>query len=347
MIEIKQNGNTYKLPNGLTDFQKEMYVHLINWKWDNITKQVGVYHRKDREGVIRTNEYDAILPDFVRDDFPIVYPLILDDLKQHQALYSFKFHEHFNHMASSQAANINLFLPILLNEKADSVFKQLKTDFKRLAIDELYKGFRIEFWDGNSNKEKGMLGDHSAIAGTDSDIAIAYYNHNDELCLWLIEHKLTEKEFTECGGAKSKGRKPIHNCNHTFSDIISNKDLCYYHSGRKYEYWNITENNQSYFVNQSMHVTCPFRGGINQLWRNQLLGFALEKSGKYKHVYFSVVKHPENKALDASINNYKNLINNHPKFSIFDSNEVVTYAKSVNDEELNNWVSWYEDLYKV
>ena len=40
---------------------------------------------------------------------------------------------------------------------------------------------------------------------------------------------------------------------------------------------------------------CPFRGGMNQLWRNQLLAMALEKEGIYKNVYFSVVHHPENK----------------------------------------------------
>lgn len=109
-------------------------------------------------------------------------------------------------MASSQAANMNLFMPILQHPLANQILKHLKPDFKCLANDELYHGYRLEFWDGNSNNEKGNLGDHTPVAGTDSDIAIAYYNNDDKLCLWLIEHKLRENEFTKCGGSKSKGR---------------------------------------------------------------------------------------------------------------------------------------------
>jgi hypothetical protein len=206
-----------------------------------------------------------------------------------------------------------------------------------LATNELYKGFRIEFWDGNSNQEKGILKDHSAIAGTDSDIAIAYYNTTDELCLWLVEHKLTEAEFTVCGGFKSKGRdNKRHLCNKSFSAIIRNKELCYYHDGPKYEYWNITEANQSFFVNHAKHRSCPFKGGMNQLWRNQLLGFALEKQGKYKHVHFSVVHHPD-----------KDLTNNNPKFSVLTSADVVRAASNIEDEELGMWIAWYKELYLV
>jgi hypothetical protein len=64
-----------------------------------------------------------------------------------------------------------------------------------LATNELYKGFRIEFWDGNSTDEKDLLGDHCPNSGTDSDIAIAFYNKEDELCLWLVEHKLTDRIY--------------------------------------------------------------------------------------------------------------------------------------------------------
>ncbi|MBC7525372.1 MAG: hypothetical protein H7239_13165 [Flavobacterium sp.] len=277
----------------------------------------------------------------------MLYPEIISHLLEHKRKFNFKMHEYFNHMASSQAANINLFLPILLNIKVNEVFKELKSDFARLATEELDNGFRIEFWDGNTNTDKGLLGDHTAVAGTDSDVGIAYYNKKNELCLWLIEHKLTEKEFTECGGSKSKGRKTTHDCTKSYSEILKNKDMCYYHSGSKYEYWNFTEANQSFFINHSKHESCPFKGGMNQLWRNQLLGFALENQGKFKEVYFSVVKHPDNKALDKSINQYKDLINDNIKFSVLDSNEVIDAVCKVNDTLLDIWINWYKRLYKI
>lgn len=333
----------YKLPGSLTPFQEEMYVHLINWKWKNISKEAGYYNYKGTK-----IEYDAILPDNKHKDFPLIYPSVLNDLKLHKNKYNFKFHKHFNHVASSQAANVNLFLPLLLHPRANDILMFLKPDFKSLATSELHKGFRIEYWDGNSNTEKGLLKDHSALSGTDSDIAIAYYNEKEELCLWLVEHKLTEKEFTECGGFKSKDRdKSVHQCDKSFPEMLLNKNSCFHHSFKGREYWNLTDANKSFFVNHSNHDSCPFKGGMNQLWRNQLLGFALEKEGKYKDVYFSVVKHPENKALDKSINQYNDLINDNIKFSVFDSKDVINAASKVNDAELNIWIDWYRALYKI
>jgi len=343
MIEKNIKGKTYKLPGSLTSFQEEMYVHLINWKWQNITKDVGIYNFKGNQ-----IEFDAILPKTVQKKYPLIYPKILQDLKDHRKKYYFKFHQHFNHMASSQAANVNLFIPLLLHLKANKVFTLLKSDFKSLAIGELYKGFRVEFWDGNSNEERGLLKDHSSLSGTDSDIAIAYYNQKDELCLWLIEHKLTEKEFTECGGFKSKDRnKAKHLCEKNFSEILSNKYLCFHHSIKDREYWNLTDKYQSFFVNHTKYKSCPFKGGMNQLWRNQLMGFALEKAGMFKEVYFSVVKHPENKALDKSIDQYKDLLNHNGRFSVFDSKEVIEKVSKLNDSDLNDWIIWYKELYKI
>lgn len=349
MKEEMINGKAYKLPGGLTPFQKDMYIHMINWKRDKNITEPGIYKKTDKKtGEVKVYEYDAILPESVHANFPHIFPAVLQDLLQHKELFDFKWHTHFNHLVSSQAANINLFLPVLLHPKANGIFQQLKPDFKSLAIDCLYKGFRIEYWDGNSNTEKGLLGDHNARSGTDSDIAIAYYNKSNELCLWLIEHKLTEKEFTECGGFKSNGRdKSKHCCEKPFSEIVKNKNLCYYHDVRKSEYWNITEANQTFFVNNTSHSSCPFQGGMNQLWRNQLMGFALENNEKYKHVYFSVVHHPINTELDNSMNEYKQLIANNEKFSHFTSNEVVDAAISLNDNTLDEWVGWYKGLYNV
>jgi hypothetical protein len=334
-------GIPYKLPDNLSEFQTRLYVHLINWKWKYITTEPGIYIKKSKK-----YKFDAILPESVHKLFPLIYSTILSDLKAHKHIFNFKFHEHFNHMASSQAANANLFLPILLNSKANDILKQLIPDFNYLATDQLYKGFRIEFWDGNSNQETGILGDHSAVAGTDSDIAIAYFNHANELCLWLVEHKLAEIEFTNCGGFKSRGRnRAIHLCEKSFSEIFKNKSLCYYHDIRRNEYWNITEANQSFFVNHTKHLSCPFKGGMNQLWRNQILGFALEKAEIYKHVHFSVVHHPDNHSLCSSIADYRDLINDNPKFSVITSADVIDAAGKIKDEKLEKWINWYKELY--
>ena len=340
MREARVDGRSYRVPDVLNQFQEEMYVHLINWKRVNITRKAGIN---------RGLKYDAILPEFAWESLPHIYEGILQALEQHKERFPFKFHKHFYHMVSSQAANINLFLPLLLHPQANSILKRIKPDdFHELATDELDRGFQLEFW--GAREGKGLLNDHNSQAGTDADIAIAYYNRNRELCLWLIEHKLTEKEFTPCGGFESNRKQPYQNCDcrSSFSSILANPDLCYYHVRCKYKYWELTRDHDALFRNHGRFESCPFRSGMNQLWRNQLLGLAVEseKTLPYEHVYFSVVKHPGNRHLDKTINQYRTLIADSDRFSVFTSLDVVNAAAGIVDPELSRWVAWYRDLYK-
>jgi hypothetical protein len=330
------NGQDYKLPNELNDFQLKMYVHLINWKWKHITTEPGY----DRDLA-----YDAILPDRYADALRVVHPDFVTATREHHHRFPFRLHKYFNHMASSQAANINLFLPILLSAQANAILARLNSSFARLATGQLDRGWRIEYWDDPT----GALNDKSALAGTDSDLAIAYYNHADELCLWLIEHKLTEPEFTTCGGYRSKGRKDKvrYDCTRSFADLLAHKNTCYYHDVCRYRYWDITEANRGFFVNPAERGQCPFKGGMNQLWRNQLLAFVVEQQGVFKHAQFSVVRHPGNIALDSSLNAYKDLIGNNPKFSVFTSANVLLAADALHDHALDTWTNWYRNLYNL
>ena len=330
------NGKDYRLPSSLNEFQQKLYIHLIDWKWQHITTV---------PGVARGHKYDAILPESYLNKRPMLYHGLNTVLDSHLRKFPFRIHKYFNHMASSQAANINLFLPILLNPEVNTAMSRLKPDFARLAIEELDNGYRIEFWD----EPYGVLGDKRETTGTDSDIGIAYYNHNDELCLWLIEHKLTESEFTDCGGYRSKYRKEQHDCKKSFADILKNKHSCYYHDRCNYRYWNITESNRNFFVNHSPDEPCPFRGGMNQLWRNQLMALGIEQDDRqpYKQVSFSVVKHPDNKHLDKTIKEYQQLIGNNPKFTVLTSEKIVETAESIGNQDLVAWGKWYRELYDI
>ena len=301
------------------------------------------HHKYDGELI----PYDAILPELDGNKpHPLVYRPIAENLNEHANKFPFQQHKFFNHMASSQAANINLFLPIIYSNRAESVLQSVKPDIRDIAVKELDNGYRIEYFDEGLSS----LGDKNQSTGTDSDIAIAYYNHEGELCLWLIEHKLTEAEFTTCGGYRSSGRdKKKHLCESSFNTILNNKDLCYYHDKSGYNYWKITEKNKAFFKNDSAWKSCPFKGGMNQLWRNQLMGLAIEESTElpYKHVYFSVVHHPENHALDKTLEEYKELIANNPNFSVFTSDKLVAEAKKQEMPRLNTWARWYTELYNI
>jgi hypothetical protein len=343
MRVLRRDGKEYRLPGKLNPFQEEMYIHLIDRKWQMEIYKPGYFKYKGNLIL-----YDAILPKKLRNKFTLIYPGIKERFKEHLRKHFFKIHKFFNHMASSQAANANLFLPILISPKVNSIFNALKPDFARIATKELDQGFRIEYWDDKHY----CLNDHSKAAGTDSDIAIAYYNKNDELCLWLIEHKLTEREFTTCGGSKSDKRTKRHNCNKTIDEILADKDACYYHSAKGFKYWDIMSRHRQFFKNDSAYMGCPFRRGENQLWRNILMALALEDQGAYDHVYFSVVKHPDNIYLDRTIERFRNLIDDNPMFSVFTSKKVlkaVEEAQNKGDRDiaLDEWKAWYEDFYRI
>ncbi|MCE9614874.1 MAG: hypothetical protein K8T26_11395 [Lentisphaerae bacterium] len=340
MRKYPVNGAVYRLASKLTPFQLDMQVHLTNWKWRNLkTRDCGLY---------KGQPYDVILPTRLKDELQPIYRPIVERVEVHRAKVGFKLHKFVGHMASSQVACINLFVPLLEQpEAAAQVLRLVKPDLETLATDKLDGGFQIEFWPG-AGDEPGPLNDHTKAAGTDADIAIAYRDGAGHLKLWLIEHKLTEAEFTTCGGAVSAGRTDKHRCAPT-SDILKDHNLCYYHESKRchYAYWAITDRHPNVFPPERLaaHKSCPFGGGMNQLWRNMLLALAVEDASEcpYDEIHFSVVHHPGNDALQPSMNAFKGLLGDDARFSWFTSDQVVTAA--AEHSVLSEWAKWYRNLY--
>jgi hypothetical protein len=252
-------------------------------------------------------------------------------------------------MVSSQAACVNLFLPILQNPLlAAQVLRAVKPDLDRIAVDYMDQGYRVEFWDEPYN----LLNDHTPAAGTDADIAVAYYDRDGAPCLWMIEHKLTEKEFTTCGAARSKGRSPWHTCQPA-SAVMEDNRLCYYSSGCGYKYWELSLQPDASFDLDRVwnYPVCPFMGGMNQLWRNMLLAYGLEhaRSPQYpfEKVFFSVVHHPRNHALKPSMDEFRSLLKSPHRFSSFTSDRLVDRAEQVGDSALTGWSAWVRGLYNL
>ena len=326
------------------DFQQRVYSYLIKYKKGTL--------RIEGKGVSAHGvEHDCLFPKPYCDaKIPVMLyegiKAIVKDIQESK--FAFKPHLAASvHVASSQTACLNLFVPILESIYADQILKKSKVapnGFDHIDRKQFRKGYCFEYWNSSLEGAKGLLGDHSPHAGTDSDVAIAYRNKNNNLCLWLIEHKLTEHEFTTCGGYRSKG---ISNIEKTFctscgiEEILENHDNCYYHKHCGYNYWKIMDAHSSFFCGKYEGKGCPFRGGMNQLWRNQLLALELENRGVFEEVYFSVVYHPENSFLDKTMNEYRKLTKNSVKFWGLKSNSLVDIA----EEYLPDWSNWYKKVY--
>lgn len=326
----------FKIPNQLNEFQRNMYLHLCEWKSRNITPLPGSFGG---------NKYDVILPGNLQQKLPHLYDSIRGRFMEHQKNFPFKTHKFAGHMASSQIACANLFLPLMDSPlAAAAVLGAVKPDLKSIAEEELDRGFRLEYWDQGANR----LGDRSASSGTDADIAIAYRNQEDELCLWLIEHKLTEAEFTACGAYRSQENLHKDDCDANAA-ARRGRENCYYHSAKRYKYWEITLKNTDVFPTETLQKeeSCPFKGGMNQLWRNQLMATAIETdpNGRFKKVYFSVVHHPGNTYLLPTLQAFKNLLGQKDRFSWFTSDQVIDAAQLSDNPGIKTWAKWYRELY--
>ena len=331
-------------------FEASIRDSLKDYKNEKITKENGIFREESNEMVLpeKFDESHCDTPAMLYDGIEKTWNEIQEsECKYKPHIYSFK------HIASSQTACVNLFIPILTNAKADEILRKsgvAPKDFDYIDTDSLYRGFQFEFGVGK------LLEKNSGVV-TDADVAIAYINKNKEKCLWLIEHKLTEKDFTHCGGYRSDSKKKKDNPEYkenckkcSMDEILDTPSLCYYHAVSKYRYWDIMKDcgGKVFFSGAYDGEGCPFRGGMNQLWRNQLLAMVLEKTPNdygYRQVCFSVVRHPENPSLDKTIESYRKLTNHSPKFTAFTSMDLIRAAQDVAD--LKDWISWYKKVYCI
>ncbi len=107
--------------------------------------------------------------------------------------------------------------------------------------------------------------------GTDSDIALFYEYENNKKGILLVEYKFIEAEFSICTSFKKKKRiREICNSENFFKEMVVDKsNLCGYN---KYYNWNLTMKSTVINGERIKYINaCPFRFGLNQLWRNMLL----------------------------------------------------------------------------
>jgi len=325
----------------MDNFSEKLIEHLTSYKQSKL--------HLDKHGLFKNKEYKHIL---VEGDLDLNYlPSIRKDVIE--SLVDVKRHVYFDHLNSSQAACFNLFVPLSLDKNlSNQVFVDLIPGFKELL------SIKFEYSDPKDylNERKGR-NDNKHNIGTDSDIAIFYLNQEDEKCLCLLEHKLTEKEFTNCNAIKSKNNHNKDKC-YNFKQIWLNTEYCYYQSGKKYNYWHLTKNSNTFFdtsVLLAHEGICPFKGSNQQLWRNMLMAQAIESDPEnlIQKAYFGVVYHQENEKLfrtkktfksDNVADEFKHILSEKDKFFLITIQQILAEVKK-NSSLVPIWVEEYEEKY--
>lgn len=121
--------------------------------------------------------------------------------------------------------------------------------------------------------EDESIGDQDPVLriGTDADTAVFYIDENGNKGVLIIEFKFIEAEFSVCTSYSRKEKNRSHcNSQNFFNDFVLSKNtLCGYN---KYRNWDLTEKSKVIDgVKIKSLPACPFRFGLNQLWRNILL----------------------------------------------------------------------------
>ena len=157
-------------------FEEKMKKSLLKHK-ESIT---------DENGCFRGNPNEMVLPDEYGKEQRKTPAMLYDGMEKtwneiQESECKYKPHIHsFKHIASSQTACVNLFIPILTNANADEILRKsgvAPKDFDHIDKDSLYRGSQFEFGVGK------LLEKNSGVV-TDADVAIAYINKNKEKCLW-------------------------------------------------------------------------------------------------------------------------------------------------------------------
>lgn len=216
------------------------------------------------------------------------------------------------------------------------------------------------------------IGDQGNKRGTDSDIAVFYTYDNDKKGVLLIEFKFIEPEFSVCSsypGSKkkkdeisdetekrikrNKDRQDICNSKNFYGKfVVAKNSQCGYN---KYYNWGLTSKSKVIDGQKVKSLSaCPFRFGLNQLWRNMILAEQVALSRQCDEFGFWVFSPKENDNYlwknGATEKQFREILtqqgNDHFKKihleSIFDNLHDI-----VSEQQENNWLTKMETKYRI
>ncbi len=262
----------YQTGNG---WQKRVYKHMADYLAGNPEiKSYGV--SKNGNAYLHLLHEEDACHNFLT---PEIHEATIRRFRDHKAG---DLHRVLTNTAASQNYCFNLVIYLDQHRHlADALFSTLLR--KEVKVIELVP----EFTPDRNLKLKGSkkpvdetIGDQSKYGGTDADIGVCYTYEDGKKGVLLIEFKFIEAEFSVCGsyhrGKEKKVKREACDQSCFFENSVLQKDnkknaapFCGY---ARYYNWPLTEKSAVFdFVKIRELPGCPFRDGLNQLWRNMLL----------------------------------------------------------------------------
>ena len=206
-----------------------------------------------------------------------------------------------HHMAhalrSSQSFAVNLFLPFV-DGRRDALNAYLSTELNRqVVVDDIALEY---FGSGDILAEipGPVPSDEDHL--TQADVALFLRDDNGEVGILLVEVKLTEGEYTQCGGYPSRGNRRRDVCE-SASRFFQHPEHCYlqrpYRALRDRRYWALfaaEHGSVAAAFPGAITTDCPFKGDWQQPMRNHALALGVVHSGRATYWAMALVHHDDN-----------------------------------------------------
>lgn len=265
-IRINKKPKLYEVGNL---WQKKVYQHMALFLYKKNVKNFGQSLAGTQYKHLLTEKESE--KNFINDD---IYRATIERFNNHKAG---DLHRILTNTAASQTYCFNLFIYLKqYSSLADKLFSNLLSkEIKVKHIEPEFTPNQCDKISGFERKDDESIGDQNGNMGTDSDIAIFYTYDNNKKGVLLIEFKFIEHEFSVCTSFKNKEKIKLSCKSETFYiDLIDKKvEKKDYSCGyKKYFNWRLTQKSEVISNNKvKLSSSCPFRLGLNQLWRNMLL----------------------------------------------------------------------------
>ena len=258
-----------------------------------------------------------------------------------------QLHSHARAVNSSQIFGFNLFMPFRM-WNADPLASLLSGVTQRaLTIESI------------SFEYAGDLNVLSECAGstaqdeetfTAADVGIHVRGEDGRTGLILCEIKLSEGEFTPCGGKTSPANRRQDICR-SAELFFRDPQLCYLtrpkRAVRDRRYWQILQLEYG-----SVHSAvpewdptnpCPFNGNMQQLMRNHALALGMVQGGHFDFAYFGLVHHDDNRDVSDPFDEYHHLAAGHQMLFRVPASRVVRAGRAVWPE----WANYVAERYDL
>ena len=261
---------------------------------------------------------------------------------------SIRLHDNAAHVRSSQAFAFNLFLPF--REGRMEQLSKLVSDLlsEQLDID------RVQFeWIPPGSLLGELVGERPIgdEAATAVDVVLWSRLADGRRAIVLVEVKLSEGGFTQCGGRDSgkNRRKDVCQSARLF---FKDPSACYlrrpWRKQRDRRYWEIFAAShgsvRDAFPGADVSGPCPFSSDAQQPMRNLALARALEQDGTVAKAWFVLCAHDDNDNVAEYWKAWQAMLPDPGMTPSLPASEVVRVGAAEGHQD---WATWMRNRYKL